>query len=368
MAGKKRTVIFLFLSVILIADGIWFLSVYVPARVQRELKTRLKSADVAVGRVFIERPLAIGVSNIRIEGQGYKITVPKTTYDLRRRLTLTSPGLVIKSLPPELRGLFDQAKPSNTSKAPIRVDTVVLNGLNLSIKLPDLSGEILGSAEFDAAGTRLSSARLETALIKSGMLKIKNVTLDLPLGASGKLTIGRLNLEKITASNLQADVVSDEDGIAVRSIGGSWVKGQLSGTARLETRTPFKYSAEVRIADLDLDAFTEDLELKKKMSADGKLTGKINIEGDSSGVHLLEGDFLAGEAGGDLVIQDPNFLKYLSQNTRQPIALVESAFKEYHFDTGRVSLAKKDRDLHFSIGLDGAKGKRDFEINLHDQL
>ena len=60
-------------------------------------------------------------------------------------------------------------------------------------------------------------------------------------------------------------------------------------------------------------------------------------------------------------------IRRLAENVKQPVEIVEAAFKEYHFDSGELSLGLEEGDVALSAHLDGAKGKRDIVIRLHDQ-
>lgn len=346
---------------------LWAAPALIHAQIERQLRNVFKDARVSVGRVSIERPLAVAVSDIAVEANGYQITVKKAAVDPALRLVLADPFVRIKSIP-DGWNLPSDAGSSGASGKPMIFSAVSARGLVVELQLSNLKGTIRGSVECDLRNYQVRSAHLESPSLRSGSLKIETIIFDLPEHGTGVLSAERLSIDKVKVTGLKGAVVWEETTVIVDPIAASWVRGAVGGHARLETQNPFGYEAELRITQLDLDAFTEEMKLKNKMSADGKLAGKITVKGDVSGVHMLIGHFTADEAGGDLVIQDPNFLKYLAQNTRQPITLVEAAFKEYHFDTGAVSVGMSGRDLKLDVDLNGAKGKRNFEINLHDQL
>jgi len=374
-----KKIVPLALWVVLAAVLLWAAPAAVHHRIEAGLKDAFKDAEVSVGRLSLERPLAAGVSDILVEAKGYRISIPKVTLDPKLKLVLIEPRVRIRSYPSAQVPAGSKgdgpppAAPSAPSASARRASAfpglIEVRDAVIELKLPDVQAEIRGSVEFDLRDRQVHFARLQAPSLKSGKLKIENIALDLPgSGRPGVLTAERLSLEKLKVSELRGEVVWEDTLIDVRGITASWVKGAVLGQAKLRTQEPFAYEADLEIRELDLDTLTEEMKLKSKMSADGKLAGKISVQGDRSGIMKLDGRFEAGSAGGDLVIRDPNFLKYLAENTRQPMALVEAAFKEYHFDTGSVAVGKTDRSLGLSVNLSGAKGRRDFEINLHDIL
>ncbi len=357
----------LMLGTALAAALLWAAPAVVHHRIQAALEDVFKDAKVSVGRFSLERPFAVGVSDILIDAKGYRISIPKATLNPALELAVIEPKVLIRGYPAA------QDPSTKTGSAdPVANDfpgLVEIRDAVIELKLPAVQAEVRGSVKIDLRDRQVHFARLQAPSLKSGKLKVENIALDLPgSGRPGVLTAERLTLEKLKVSGIRGEVVWEDTLIDVRDITASWVKGAVLGRARLQTQDPFAYEADLEVRELDLDTFTEEMKLKNKMSAEGKLTGNISVQGDRSGIRSLKGRFDAGSGGGDLVIQDPNFLKYLAENTRQPMALVEAAFKEYHFDTGSVAVGKTDRSLGLSVNLSGAKGRRDFEINLHDIL
>lgn len=358
---KKNHVIWIFVVVIAASAVVLTVPRILHDRIESGLREVFKDAQVSAGEFVIERPLALGLLNITVEAPGYWISVPKVTIDRRYKITLISPRVIIKKIP--------RTQSGTASGQSTLTNVVELRDLGIELRLPNIKGEIRGSAELDLKNGQLRFARFETPLIKSGELKVENILFDLPRsGDPGTLTAEKLSFKKLKVTDIRGDILWHDFTLSVRPITASWVRGSAAGHAEFNTSEPFGYAAELELRELDLDAFTREFKLNSKMSADGKLAGKIKIAGDRAGIQLLEGLFDAGAAGGNLVIEDPNFLKYLADNTRQSIVLVEAAFKNYHFDSGSVAVGKKDNSLGLSVKLSGEKGRRDFEINLHDIL
>ncbi|MBP9733042.1 MAG: hypothetical protein KBD07_01550 [Candidatus Omnitrophica bacterium] len=361
MFRKNNSALIILALLTAFGAAVWMLPRMLHDRIETGLKDCFKDAEVSVGAFSIERPLALGLSDIAVEAPGYWISAPKVTIDRHFNITFFSPRVIIKAVP--------KTRDAAAAGQSFAINTVELRDLGIELRLPSIKGEIRGSAEIDLKNSQLNFARLEMPSLKSGELKIENILFDLPRsGEPGTLTAEKLSFQKLKVTDIRGDILWHDFTLSVRPIAASWVKGSASGHAEFGTSEPFGYSAELELRELDLDTFTREFKLKNKMSADGKLAGKIKIVGDRTGVGLLEGLFDAGANGGNLVIEDPNFLKYLADNTRQSIVLIEAAFKNYHFDSGSVAVGKKDNGLGLAVKLNGEKGRRDFEINLHDIL
>ncbi len=364
---KKAVWAWIVVLTVAVAAAVWVLPGMARDRIERELQNVFKDARVSVGRLSIEWPPALAVADVRVEADGYSVRLPHASVDPALKLLLTEPRIRIQKIPSGSRPAgVAAAAPAPVFKSPF--SALEVRGLKIEFRLPGIKGDVTGSVVCDLKQLQVRSARLRSDALVSGTFKAETIALELPGGAPGTLSIGRLTAGKVRVNDIRGTVVWEETVIAIDPLSGSWVKGTAGGRAHLETENPFGYAANFEIRDLDLDALTDDLNLRKKVSVDGKLAGKISIRGDLGGVRQLDGDLAADEKGGNLVIRDADFLRYLAQNTKQPMALVEAAFKEYHFDAGSVSLGMDERNLRLGVRLDGAKGKRDFEINLHDVL
>lgn len=359
---KIFTILAVFAGVLL---ALWIVPTMIHNRIERELRHVFQGGKVSIGRFSIEKPLAIAVSEILIDGSDYQLTVQKASIDPALNLTLSQPRLELRTL---RLGWPDAQGKSAASRPALRLNSVLLRDLTIDFKHPLLTGEIRGSVDVDMGTSRVRSAHLEAPALTSGSLQLKKIILDLPVTGAGVMTIEQMNIGKLAITGIRGDVLWEDTTIRVYPIAGSWIRGSISGQLQLLTENTFDYDAEFQIQDLDLTAFSEQMELNKKMTADGKVTGRISVNGNFGGIRYLRGSFASDAAGGNLIIQDPSWLKYLAQNTRQRLELVESAFKEYHFDTAAATMAASGKDLKFAVRMNGAKGRRDFEVNLHDQL
>lgn len=372
--ANKLTVLLIAFTAATAVAALWAAPEWIRAKVVSELRTVFKDAEVSVGPVRFERPLTLRLTDIRVTASGYGLNIPSVTVDRHLKLVVYEPRVQVRkypapapAAPKEMAGTTVPV--SDRKPAPFFPRRVEARGLTVEFKLPNLRGEVRGSAECDLRDRQVHYAHFTSPSLRSGDLKIEGLALDLPgSGTPGTLSAERLTLQKLKVTAIRGTVIWEDTLISVDGISAGWVKGTASGHARLKTQEPFTYSAELELRELDLGTFAEEFKLDRKMSAEGKLAGKMSVAGDRAGLSRLDGRFEAGAGGGDLVIRDENFLKYLADNTRQPMAIVEAAFKDYHYDTGTVAMEKTERKLGVSVNLNGAKGRRDFEIHLHDIL
>ncbi len=357
----KKILIIFFLLLLLLA---FFSPRIATWQVQRTLRHHFKDADISIGSLSIERPLSAALSNIEIKNRLYEIKIKKVSFDATLKMVVLEPHVKLKGLSKEW---FSKNKPAvkNLSNK-ILFRTIEIRDLDLQCKTPDLITDVHGSLELDLQNVRINSASLSSDSLKAGELSLEYIVLDISNVAAGKLSIGKLSYNKLKIKDIQGKVIAGNKTLRIEPLTASVINGNVNGFLNVTIADGFAYQAAFNLSALDMDTITKDFDLEKKMSAEGKLAGKINLRGDLSGIKELSGGLSSSEAGGNLIIRDQDFLNYLAQNVHQPIELVEAGFKEYPFDSATVSLGMHGQDLNLVVSLNGQKGKRNFDIKLHD--
>jgi len=117
---------------------------------------------------------------------------------------------------------------------------------------------------------------------------------------------------------------------------------------------------------MKIEQFIRDFKLQEKFFMDGELNGSILLKGKGTDVQVVDGNFTASPKGGMLIIKDARFLENIARRADQPLDLLVESFRNYHYNTGIISLSLKEDDLILGMALDGETGKRDLNITLHD--
>ncbi len=325
-----------------------------------------KDAHVSIGSVTTALPPALIFSNVDIKNPSYEISVKRSMLNPDLKIIFEDPHIKINAIPKAWSRKNGTSNNDFLNHTFLRA--IEIHNLDIDCTAFDFILKMHGSLDVDLLKRKIHSVDISASFIKTGDLSLENVIINIPKNSDGHLSIEKLTFNKLKIDNIQGRITAQNDSLRVEPLSASLVNGNLNGSCDIEIAHGFNYQASLDLLSLDMDKFTKDFELQKKMTANGLLTGKIKLSGDFSGLKSLSGDLSASEKGGDLVIQDQDFLNYLAQNVHQPIELVEAGFKEYHFDTAALSLAMEGHDINFLVNLNGQKGKRDFEIKLHDLL
>ena len=78
------------------------------------------------------------------------------------------------------------------------------------------------------------------------------------------------------------------------------------------------------------------------------------------------GELTAAKEGGMLTITDTRFLESMAQRSGKALDIVMESFKNYRYNNGNVKVGLDKNDLTLDAAMDGAAGKRDVTVVLHD--
>ena len=292
----KKTVIFLVLAAVL-SSALWIPALARPF-VERRLREFCAGAEVSVGKFSFAVPAVVVLSAIDIKSKRYEVSVAKATLDSRLRLVLFSPRIRILEFPSEWFRPGAGAKPP-----PMR--SVELKDLDLVLRLKSmgLEADIRGSAVYDLK-TGLSDGRLVSDSFRWNTFSAKDVVLD-AAGPYGTLTAAELRAGKLKATAVKGTLTTEPRALRIDPFSADVAGGRAEGEVRVNFEGGLNYKAGLRVQSIDMERLTRDFEMEKKVTAGGTLDGKIDLNGDRTGLLGLSGRLVSGAGGGDLVIQDP---------------------------------------------------------------
>lgn len=336
------------------------------AQIEKKLADYFVGSEISIGLLGLEKPLAVSLSEIHIKNKTYSIDLKKILLTSEFKLILTEPSLKFDGVPQLGQA---SSSPDSAQKNPAAwIRSLEIRGLTAQYQLADFKADLKGDLAYDLQRGAVSYAKLSSGMLTKGAIQLKGLTLEVTSSGAGMVSAEKLSVNKLKLENIQGSLFLEGSFLKIDPVSASLLKGMISGRMSVLLESPYSYEGEWAVDLLDLQTFIQDFEFEKKMSADGKLVGKITVKGDLSGLQELSGSLKAPKEGGDLVIEDKEFLNYLAKNVHQPIELVEAGFKEYHYDTGEITLSMDQKDLGLLVDLNGPKGKRNFQIRLHDLL
>ncbi len=337
-------------------------------QIRKGLEEAFPGAKIALGAWSFEKPSALALSSVTVRAEGYDLSLGKVAVGMDRILDVYDPVLSIRTLPdaPAAKTAGDKTGPERLRAIPLAA--IRIHRLTLKYNVDGLIAEIKGGLAYDPKAGRFIGVNLTVASLKRGNLSIDNAALNVGADGTGTLTVEGISQQKFKLAGLRARAELGGESIRFSGVEASLAGGKVAGTMEMSFTSPVSYQADLTISLMDLAVLAKDLEIEAKVGLGGRIDGHIALSGDAADIRRLTGELNGTEKGGDLIINDRATLENLAKNVKQPIELVESAFKEYHFDTAGAALALEGDDLGFKIHLEGVKGKRDLEIKLHDLL
>jgi len=251
-------------------------------------------------------------------------------------------------------------------KSPFLIGQVNLQDTSLNIKTKDT--EITGSFTLGFDLLRKSPFYLAFDINSLNMngLRIEEATLGLAPGTGGNCYIKRMSYGKTKMADIGGKIRFAEKSFHLDSMSARLLGGRISGTLDAELDRDFNYTLILEASQIALDNLVSDFKLSEKFQMSGNLQGSFKFNGSGYDIKLLKGDFSIIEPGGKLIITDKEFLKYLASSSQQSLDMITESFKDYNYNTGRAGLFMDKGDLSLDVSLDGAQGKRQLDIILHD--
>ncbi len=343
------------------ALAIFFLLPWVlKERIRKGLEGAVPGSKATVGAIAFERPRHLAVSGVSVRSEGLDLSVAKVRIGTDRRVDVHGLEGVVRALPKKAS--------ASTRSAPLPLRAVHVHSFTLTYQANGIAAELKGDLEYDfSSGT---FARIDVTLpsLKRGDLSLENARFRTGADGKGELGVATVSRKELRVTAISAKATLSPGKLDLTALDAAFAGGKVTGSAEIRFETPVRYTANLSVRGLDLAALGTQLDIGRKVGLGGSVDGEILLEGDAADVRRFTGKLRGTAKGGDVVIRDRATLEALAKNVRQPIELVESAFQEYHFDTAGAALALEGDDLGLEIHLDGAKGKRDLEIKLHNFL
>lgn len=166
------------------------------------------------------------------------------------------------------------------------------------------------------------------------------------------------------ASNLIMEF--NEDELSLLIFPSDFLDGRLKADLKLTMGKNPKYSLKLNMDKISLSKMITGFKLDKKLSADAKLSGEIDLQGEGFNITVLNGTIFAIEPGGKLSVKDKPLLENISRGSGKSIEFTTGAFTDYQFDEGRLGLSFDSGNLVLSANFEGKQGGRDLNIIVHD--
>lgn len=302
--------------------------------------------------------------NIKEAGAGYNLFA-LLKFSLSG-IYLKDAAILVSSSKPILPGLLKNANQGSSPSIPLRIKVLRLENVKLKVESPDLNISGVVSLEADLLSRSLNSCRLEVDSLSAQGFWFKKLFLNAKSGVEGYFSIEQASYNKGKIRDIKSRVWLRKEGVFLDSLSFGIFDGQANGDLTFRTVGSGEYSAHLRFAGLDLEAFVRDFELEKKFLLGGKASGDIALEGKGVNFRILSGKFSALDSGGRLDVTDAKFLENLAQRSGKSLNILIEGFKNYHYNTASMRFALDNSDLTMGVYFEGEEGRRDLTVVVHD--
>ncbi|MFH1397887.1 MAG: YdbH domain-containing protein, partial [Candidatus Omnitrophota bacterium] len=333
--------------------------------VKKQLENVFIKSQVSIGRCVIKPAAGLSFFDIQINNPGvYDIKVKEASVDYGLKLYLKSPAVYINTPKKQIREFAGYIKVGQG--API-FKSVEISGLGLDLNTLDLTAKADLDLRLSLINQSLDYLNLKVISFSMLGVQLENVLLEFgPGSAGGKFSIPLLKYDKLSVSDIKGNIKLQDKLLSAYGVSAKALNGTIDLDLGLEIDKAVRYQAEIKCADLDIERLIRDFNLGEKFEMTGRLNGGLKLKGIADRIEILDGSFSTLPPGGMLVITDMKFLGNMGQATNQPVSLLVESFKNYRYNIGLMGLGFQGGNIILKINLEGAAGKRSFNVIVHD--
>ena len=362
--------IFLFLLLVYIKPIIIFI-------VGGQLEDKFLGSKAIIGSCNLESLNSITLSDISIKQNSvydFKIKKIKIQYSLASiiqknilEVYLGDVEIKVNSKKGSINQLEESLHNMASSKGLFSIKYLNLEKVKLNLKLNSLDLESEISLKINLLKKIMDYCYFRITNLSTEDFELKDFDLEAnQLEKNGKFSIGQVKYNKLKISGIKSSVRLENNILYFDYLSANVFGADLLGDLKLVIDNSIEYEANLELVNLALESLIEDLDLKEKVKAKGRIGGKMLFKGKGIDIDNLDGDFMAIEPGGTLTINDDKYLKNMAERTNQKLDVIMESFKNYNYNTGIIKLFLADKNLVFNIYLGGEAGKRDLKFIIHD--
>ncbi len=239
-----------------------------------------------------------------------------------------------------------------------------ITGLAVKVNSKDVTLEAESFLEIQLADRQINLFSLKMPNLKAMGIDCEGLAVDMK-GSRGDLSIAKLGYNDLSMAHLRSKLRLAGKNLFLEGFQCEALDGALSGDIKVILDKQPEIYINLVPGGLDIKTMIHDFKLEDKLEMSGRLSGKMGLKLDSSGINLLEGKLNTLNPGGTLVIKDTLLLENVAKGSQQPIDVLVEGFKNYRYNNGNISLTLSGNNLIIEMSLEGDTGKRKLSIVVH---
>jgi len=338
---------------------------------KKQLGNIFVKSRISIGRCTFKPCCGITLFDIDIDRDGVysiKIKEAAVSYSLVSifksglKLSLKGASVYITTPKQKMQEFFGCLK-LDGKESPFKV--VNISDLSLNLNTQDLTADAALSLKLNLAQQSLDYLDLTMNHFKIFDVYLEDIFLKLNFG-QGDFLIGQLKYDNLSVNGIKGNIKLQGRQLSLSGLRAKVLNGDLEGELNLKLDKEAQYSINLKCTGLDTEKFVKDFEFGKEFNMTGTISGDIKLMGKGAAIEVLGGSFSTHPAGGTLVIINTKFLENIAQSMHQPVDLLVESFKDYRYNVAIMNLSLENNNVMLRISLDGATGKRNLNVVLHD--
>jgi hypothetical protein len=180
---------------------------------------------------------------------------------------------------------------------------------------------------------------------------------------AGRLSVAKVSYDKGQIANIKSQVQLQGKDVAFPDLSADFLDGKILASIKVVLAEVPEYRATANFANLDIERFIADFDLRKKIDMTGMMNGSLDVAGRGAALNILGGDFKMAAPGGKLIIKDRKLLENIVERAYLDTAI--ETLQDYHYNAGGLQVSIEEKNLVADVNLEGRQGKRDFKIVYH---
>ncbi len=172
-------------------------------------------------------------------------------------------------------------------------------GFDLKVQFKDLKFVSRFSINVNLSQQKINTLHLDISSLDYQAFHLENLLLLVKRDdVGGHLTIAKIKYDKVIIDEIQSSAHFENQNLLFDDLSAKILNGNIIGNLVVSFVVLPGYQARLQFKGLNLKRFVEDLELEKKFTMTGSLSGNISLEGQGALLKVLDGDFATDAPGG----------------------------------------------------------------------
>jgi len=248
-----------------------------------------------------------------------------------------------------------------------KIEKIEAFNANLDFNKPGIKIKAIASIQVDIPAKIIDYVKLNISSLDTNLFQAEGIILNAAQGRdTGEFYIKAVNYNKLKIGDVSGKAGLKRNIFNINPMLVSFLNGNVKGEFNISLDEKMNYNLRLNSQSLEIKKFVDDMKLNEKFDMTGRLEGTFSMSGMGQEIKEIKGDFHTDSSGGILIINDKTFLENVAKQSNQPLDIIVESFRNYNYNKGTVKLSAETGNLVLDLKLEGASGKRNLQVVLHN--